>query len=140
MARRAERTPDLFPIQHRSLHLNRLQKRSPEASRGANPERIYAAKWKKKNRRREWHGATLLELIMSHDAGMAVPISQRDADVAASVVQWLGTNVGLGFVLECEQAIDAENSRHDDHRRESLIAIRRAAQAKVTIYLTYQPQ
>ena len=34
------------------------------------------------------------------------PVSQRDADVAATVIQWLGTKEGLLFLHRCERRIE----------------------------------
>lgn len=112
---------ELLPVTHDSRHRDRLTKRGR-----VNPERIYAAGWKRLNRRRQWHGATLLELIMqpTSDRGLSpFVVSRRDAEVAASVIQWLGTNVGYGFIRSCERAID-EARRKDDRARADLSARR----------------
>lgn len=39
------------------------------------------------------------------------PVTREQAEVAAAVIQWLGTDVGLGFVLECERKIRAARER-----------------------------
>jgi hypothetical protein len=95
-----------------SLHPNRL----------TNPaERIYFDAWVKENIR---HGHvngnhTALELILCPPKGQPVNFvndgkvprpSQRDAEVATAIIQWLGTNCGHGFVLECERRIDQERA------------------------------
>lgn len=49
--------------------------------------------------------------------------SQRDAEVAATLIQWLGTNVGRAFVDECEEHAFAEGER----RRHRLAVKRRHA-------------
>lgn len=62
-------------------------------------------------------GWGLLELILVPDStpisGFGHPqhvphVSQRDAHVAASVIQWLGTSCGRAFIHTCERKIDAE--------------------------------
>lgn len=103
---------ELLPETHDSLQRDRLRKRER-----INPERIYAAAWKRINRRGNWRGASLLELVLQPSGDVAIPtVSRRDAEVAASVIQWLGTNVGYGFIRSCERAID-EARRKDDRAR-----------------------
>lgn len=84
-------------------------------------ERIFADQWQKENDRRPGtnHGYTLLEWIVT-PSGDEFPerVSQRDAHVAASVIQWLGTGCGYGFLLGCEQLIKkakAERSSWGDY-------------------------
>lgn len=88
-------------------------------------ERIYAERWKKENDRRPAinSGFTALEHILLPD-GQRVPdrVTQRDAVVAASVIQWLGTSCGHSFVLQCEKEVEAARVRHSrwkgiEHRR-----------------------
>lgn len=120
---------DLLPPSPESMQLRRLRKFDR-----TNPERIYAAEWKKRNRERLSRGWTLLEAILCPDGteNYPPPVSRRDATVAASVVQWFGTNVGGGFVRACERAIDAAHRRQDESRgekvqreRESLLELER---------------
>lgn len=89
-------------------------------------ERIYADRWVKENERRAAinSGFTALEHILLPD-GQRVPdrVSQRDAVVAASVIQWLGTNCGHCFVMQCEKEIEEARVRHSrwkgiEHRRD----------------------
>jgi hypothetical protein len=89
-------------------------------------ERIYAEHWTKQNERQPAinSGFTLLEHILLPD-GQRVPerVTQRDAVVAASVIQWLGTSCGHGLVLQCEKEIEVARSKHSrwkgiEHRRE----------------------
>jgi hypothetical protein len=52
----------------------------------------------------------LLELILSDDVnGTVAPLTQRDAMVAATVVQWLGTNCGQSFLHEVRREADRKN-------------------------------
>jgi hypothetical protein len=73
-------------------------------------ERIFAEAWQRTNERQPWlnHGYTTIEWILCPD-GEKYPerVTPRDAQVAASVIQWLGTGVGYGFLLGCERQIDA---------------------------------
>ncbi len=82
---------------HESLQPDRLNRM---------PERIYAEEWKKHNERKPWlnSGCTYLEWILCPSGErFPPPVSERDAQVAASVIQWLGTNCGLAFVQKCEK-------------------------------------
>lgn len=71
------------------------------------PEKVYADYWKKKNERCGGvnHGFTFLEWILAPNGDWPEEVSERDAAVAASIIQWLGTNCGLGFMSECEREI-----------------------------------
>lgn len=124
--------PELFEPEHVSLQTNRLDRM---------PEFVYARRWKILNERSPGvnRGFTSLEWILARDCkpenrlfnelaygGWAIPgvVSQRDAAVAASVVQWLGTNCGYGFMLGAEEEIakiqecqgKAEDERRKVHR------------------------
>ena len=84
---------ELLPVDHRSMQQNRLRKHKD----AVNPERIYAARWKKLMRQRLVStGATYLEMI-------------------------LAPNCGLGFILGCESTIEELRDQMDRaHRRPSL--------------------
>jgi sugar phosphate isomerase/epimerase len=89
---------------------NKLAQRCGDktASGRKTPERVFLRNWRKENRRRSGlnGGFGALELILSENSNEhAAGITQRDATVAASVVQWLGTNCGQAFIYECEQEI-----------------------------------
>lgn len=80
-------------------------------------ERMYFLKWEAQNKRERClnGGFGTLELLLApyeSDKNSLLPsyvppISQRDAVVAATVIQWLGTNCGQGFMHECEHRIKA---------------------------------
>lgn len=74
------------------------------------PERVFLEKWREDNVRHQAinSGFSTLEWILCPD-GEKRPglVSHRDAQVAASVIQWLGTNCGQGFIWECERRIRA---------------------------------
>ncbi|MEK6281900.1 MAG: hypothetical protein AABN95_16220 [Acidobacteriota bacterium] len=90
------------------------------------PERVFADEWIKENERVPAvnFGLTALELILNtrqpypteeapgHDyqADIDHP-TQRDAMVAASIIQWLGTNCGKCFLDRAERRIKQENNR-----------------------------
>lgn len=123
---------ELLGVDHTSLQPRRLRKRKDDP----NPERIYAAAWLRHNRRHPAvnGGYGYLELILAPDRTHVPPVSRRDARVAASVIQWLGTNVGMGFIWECERAIDALRRTDDEKRRRpSLFAPRETAARRTTI-------
>ncbi len=72
-------------------------------------ERIYVEVWRKHCKRQVGlnGGLGLLELLLRPEGEMNVQhVSQRDATVATTVVQWLGTNGGRAFVKEAEAAIE----------------------------------
>lgn len=78
-------------------------------------ERIFAEAWLKENNLDKRHGinfglGTLQELFMkaapkgawwARHGGAKIVINKRDAFVAATVIQWLGTNCGFSFLREC---------------------------------------
>lgn len=88
-----------------------------------NAERIYLAAWKQHNR-----NSNSLERILWSDALRKSQkhyqgVSLRDEAVAASIIQWLATNVGHGFLLSVERKVgraDFEAVR----RNEEGIAVR----------------
>lgn len=100
VARRARtKIEEAIDPPHVSLQENRLT--SP-------PERVFLEKWRKENVRQRGlnSGFTLLEWILCPAAEKRpASVSQRDAQVAASVVQWMGTNCGLSFLWECDTRI-----------------------------------
>lgn len=77
-----------------------------------NSERVYLRHWMKENRGRPSvnGGFGTLELILSNNPNSGpAGITQRDATVAATVITWLGTSCGRGFVHECERKIRSMN-------------------------------
>lgn len=82
--------------EHRSLNPNRL----------CDPrEAIWLRNWQLEQRNSN-NRPSLLHWILTpcmddRRKSILCPITQRDAEVAASVIQWLGTNVGLCFVDRC---------------------------------------
>jgi hypothetical protein len=103
-------------VDHRGKMRRRLSPRVSSAWGRVNPERFFVAQWARENRRRPGlnGGLGLLEVLLSQqeDAeGRPYMISQRDADVASHVIQWLGTNIGQCFLYQVERNIERANQR-----------------------------
>lgn len=101
------------------LHPNRMM---------SYPERIFVEEFRKENIPEPGlnGGLTLLENLLTPESAFEkmknygfgnrppVPyISQRDARVATTIIQWLGTNCGRAFVAQCERLIAAEGKGQD---------------------------
>lgn len=72
-------------------------------------EWVYQRQWAKENRRTHGvnSGFTTLEWILCPSSRRWPEcVSQRDAHVAASVIQWLGTNCGYCFLRNVEGMVD----------------------------------
>jgi hypothetical protein len=70
-------------MNHDGLHVNRLDPRAD------NPREVaFARQWKEENE----NGHILKHLIPY--------VTQRDATVAATLMQWLGSNVGMCFLCD----------------------------------------
>lgn len=95
---------ELFAPEHKSLQPKRLKNFGH-----VNPEAIYHAEWRRLNR----DIPNLLNRLLTPDDAPTrmVPVSRRDAVVAASIVQWLATNVGSSFVQRCQQMVDEARRR-----------------------------
>jgi len=60
-------------------------------------EKAFAEAWEKENKRAVGH--SLLDWLLAADPNNPKgEVSQRDATVAATIVQWLGTHVGQNFL------------------------------------------
>lgn len=109
----------LLPI-HRSLNPERLS---------FAPEEIYLRQWVKQQERTPGlnGGWGLLEILLSptrvprsqfpgdsHRPFYVPPVSQRDAEVAATVIQWLGTNCGRCFMEQCEKEIESARAERSE--------------------------
>jgi hypothetical protein len=103
----AEPSPRFGALRHEGFHVDRLAHESSSA------ERIFAERWKVENAVDHFRAPVLLSLVrvgaptpfrvnMDEDGRLfGIHLTQRDATLAASIIQWLGTNVGGGFVQEC---------------------------------------
>ena len=92
---------------HLTLHPDRL---------GNWSECIYHTLW-----RREQRDHLLAKILAPtrqprtvFGADYVPPVSDRDAQVAATVIQWLGTSVGRFFIDECERAIKEARCERSD--------------------------
>ena len=84
-------------LKHEGMNLNRLTKEAD------NPrEVVFAEMWKRENSRRRMSLlAWILKDWVKDPCGRdANEVSQHDATVAATVIQWLGTNVGASFLTD----------------------------------------
>lgn len=104
-------------IKHTGFRARRLKHES------SFPECVFAEKWDEENKRSPGikGGFGILELLLDKKLRTVEtvfhsppPITQRDAFVAATVVQWLGTNCGKWFLEECEKKINKINKRHKE--------------------------
>jgi len=127
-------------IKHTSIHEYRNEY-SPY-------ELAFSELWVKENIRRPAinGGAGVLELLISPPSErskgflfeMPADVSQRDANVAATIVQWLGTNCGQAFIYQAER-LAAQYAKESDknkiqeeisRRREELRALRSRNEAE----------
>ena len=82
------------------------------------PEKIISELWDQKNKRLVGlnNGYTTLELILNHvsidwsghsalEDHRFTTVTQREADVVATVIQWLGSGGGKAFLVEAERKI-----------------------------------
>jgi len=86
-------------LKHQGINTNRLTKQADNPS-----EVAFAKRWKKQQRNRG-AGESLLAWILKDWTNYpgyygATKLSQRDATVAATVIQWLGTDVGVSFLAD----------------------------------------
>jgi hypothetical protein len=100
-------------------------------------EDVFAEMWEKKNERKGGinFGLGYLELLLNDPpSSMGIvedrkkprpwrDISQRDAMVAATVIQWLGTNCGGAFLDECEREIE----KRKKEARNDMLGLQEAA-------------
>lgn len=124
---------ELLPVSHRSMQRRRLKKRTEhDGAPAVNPERVYAAAWLRRHREDPRFLNKILWPLDDPKHTWGPPgITRRDAAVAASIVQWLGTNVGLGFVYACERTIaEAIRSAEERRRRPSLHDLEREREAR----------
>lgn len=119
-----------------NLKLNHDSNR-PERATDLQPERIFLELWKERQVVSSGinHGFGTLELILNtKPVREPVPasslartrgqneidaVSQRDATVAASVIQWLGTKEGARFIFEAENRMEVQRRRDmkEHHRK-----------------------
>ena len=67
-------------------------------------ERVFLKRWRHENSAKD-HNFTLRHIMSEDSNTYGATISQRDAVVAATVIQWLGTNCGQCFLEMCQKEI-----------------------------------
>lgn len=88
--------------------------RHPERLMWGHAERIYFEEWVKENRRDPAlnSGIRTLEAILNPELGKpAAKVSQHDAEICTTLVQWFGTNCGRAFLDRCERRIKEERAQ-----------------------------
>lgn len=91
-------TESKYKIAHVGLHSKRLTQNNPR-------EKAFAEQWQKENEQAE-----TLRLLMAPISMQSVPtrdlplLKPRDMEVAATVIQWLGSNVGMDFLRQVIQS------------------------------------
>jgi hypothetical protein len=83
-----------------------------------NAERIFLRRWRAENKGVSGinGGRGILEIILSEDNTVA-ELTQRDATVAATVIQWFGTNCGRCFLEETEREIKTARDKEWKERK-----------------------
>jgi hypothetical protein len=108
-------------IKHVGLHAYRLK----EPLRYSLRERAFVETWIEENTRVPWvnYGTALLEAMLvpreiidkqkDHffDGTPVHELTQREAEIAATVIQWLGTNNGQSFLWKVEQKIKEKSEK-----------------------------
>ncbi len=97
-----EQIMGMKPIQHVGYRSDRTVWQDPSGKL----ERTLAHEWVRINTL--YQGGFLDRMLESyHDDdtlnGVPIPVTERDARVAATVIQWLGTNVGWSFICSALQ-------------------------------------
>ncbi len=84
-------------IKHEGLHAHRLR-----PDRGNPREQVFAKLWAKENGRPHTRHQLLAYLLHSDTDGLVQywNLTQEEATIAATGVQWLGSNVGWSFLLD----------------------------------------
>ena len=94
-------------LRHTSYHEQRRNEHNPR-------ERVFAELWEQQNDAKRMSTGVLLALLTKDVVNdlysrrdrewIDTPMTTRDMRVAATVVQWLGSNVGMGFLEEALRA------------------------------------
>lgn len=82
---------EIAPVVHVGIHARRT------TVSGNEHELIFSEEWAKLQSKNK-----TLDGLLSPD-GQPFIASQRDADVAATVIQWLGSPIGTGFIREVNE-------------------------------------
>lgn len=120
-------------------HLRELERFLDPEHRTVNPDRlgnaaeaIFLEQWQKLQQRSPHvnGGIGTLEAVLTPTRqtdtnvlswafrpGYVPIVTQRDAEVAATVVQWLGTNCGGAFLAECERQVKAARAIRSEYEQ-----------------------
>lgn len=97
-------------VLHRGIDYKRTKVEYPDHT---NREKVFADEWEKENIARPGlnYGMGILQDLMVIDKSPSLPpyrklkvpfwITKRDAAITATVIQWLGSNVGFSFLTVC---------------------------------------
>ena len=114
---------ELFPLDHTSINVERLQWES------ADLERAFAHEWEKRNTDPmctsiNFGMGTLQDLMVRNGTGNFIEyyITPREAKIVATVIQWLGTSVGFAFILtaleQCGMIVQGNKRRKQTEMKE----------------------
>lgn len=92
-------------------------------------ERIFAEEWEKKNTSpTAWDSESFLDgrgtldyLLAKDNNSPAGEVSDRDRTVAATVVQWLGSPVGLAFLADVQKRRREERINEKERREQEKV-------------------
>lgn len=92
-------------LRHEGVHAQRVRSDHNKL------EAVLARRWREQQARVRGlnRGLGVLENLMTPVGQDPEPITQRDAAVAATVVQWMGSPIGQAFMDECRE--EAEGLR-----------------------------
>jgi hypothetical protein len=90
---------------------NSVRRTKFESPPWVNREREFLREWRRENNQMTSRGRSALASILSENSNEhAADLTQRDATVAATVIQWLGTNCGQSFLYEVDRRIKARKA------------------------------
>lgn len=111
--RRATATQsELLTVKPRGTRRQRLRKpKEDDAFFAANPERVYVAVWLEWNRRKAYGAIGRRRNVAFLEELLLRRVTQAEADLVLDVIQWLGTNVGQGFLFDAERRIELAQNK-----------------------------
>ena len=94
---------------NKGFRYERINHVNPFDETDTNKEKVFINRWQKENKKRPGnnYGRGILQDLFTDRKGvMAVPIFLLKIKpihrfIAATVIQWLGTNCGFSFLIEC---------------------------------------
>jgi len=98
-------------LQNRGYLFHRTEFKNPIFPEHLNREKVFAENWIEENkiiRGLNWGHGILQDLFILSDekwllypGRIVVKINPRDRFIVATIIQWLGTNVGFSFLVKC---------------------------------------